>query len=98
MILNHKAAIEMLADPTEEIGLNRYTGCNLHALLSDNLLSDPAACGRLRSRPVGISGTVLHPLEVPQQIEENLLLILTKASGIEDPFEAAFFVRVQLLP
>ena len=96
MILNHKAAIEMLADPTEDIGFNRYTVCNLHALLSDNLLSDPAACGRLRSRPVGISGTVFHPLEVPQQIEENFLLILNKASAIEDPFEAAFFVMVQL--
>jgi hypothetical protein len=96
MILNHKAAIEMLADPTEEIGFNRYTVCNLHALLSDNLLSDSAACGRLRSRSVGISGTVFHPLEVPQQIEENFLLILTKASDIKDPFEAAFFVMVQL--
>ena len=96
MILNHKAAIEMLADPAEEIGFNRYTVCNLHALLSDNLLIDPAACGRLRSRPVGISGTVFHPLEVPQRIEENFLLILSKANEIEDPFEAAFFVMVQL--
>lgn len=96
MILNHKAAIEMLADPTEEIGFNRYTVCNLHALLSDNLMADPAAGGSLRSRAVGISGTVFHPLEVPQQIEENFLLILTKASEIKDPFEAAFFVMVQL--
>ena len=96
MILNHKAAIEMLSEQAEEIGFNRYTICNLHALLSDNLLADPAACGRLRSRPVGISGTVFHPLEVPQQIEENFLLILTKASAIEDPFEAAFFVMVQM--
>jgi Fic family protein len=96
MILNHKAAIEMLADPTEEIGFNRYTVCNLHALLSDNLLSDPAACGRLRARPVGITGTVFHPLEVPQQIEEYFNLILSKASAIKDPFEAAFFMMVQL--
>lgn len=96
MILNHKAAIEMLADPTEEIGFNRYTVCNLHALLSDNLLRDPAACGRLRSRPVGVSGTVFHPLEVPQQIEENFDLILTKAAAIEDPFEAALFLMVHL--
>lgn len=96
MILNHKAAIEMLADQAEEIGFNRYTLCNLHALLSDNLLSDPAACGRLRARPVGISGTVFHPLEVPQQIEEYFHAILTKATEIEDPFEAAFFVMVHL--
>jgi hypothetical protein len=96
MILNHKAAIELLADPTEEIQFNLYTICNLHALLSDNLLSDPAACGRVRVRPVGISGTVFLPLEVPQRIEENFRTILGKASAIEDPFEAAFFVMVQL--
>ena len=96
MILNHKAAIEMLADPTEEIGFNRYTICNLHALLSDNLMSDPAACGSIRSRAVGISGSVFYPLEIPQQIEENFLLILSKANEIDDPFEAAFFVMVQL--
>ncbi len=96
MILNHKAAIEMLADQAEEIGFNRYTICNLHALLSDNLLADPAACGRLRSRPVGIGGSVYHPLEVPQQIEERFNEILDKADAIEDSFEQAFFCMVHL--
>lgn len=96
MILNHKAAIEMLADQAEGIGFNRYTICNLHALLSDNLLSDPAACGRIRSRPVGIGGTVFHPLEVPSQIEERFEQILEKAEAVEDPFEQAFFVMVHL--
>jgi hypothetical protein len=96
MILNHKAAIEMLADQAEEIGFNRYTVCNLHALLSDNLLGDPAACGRLRSRAVGIGGSVYYPLEVPQQIEECFLEILEKAEAISDPFEQSFFIMVQL--
>ncbi len=96
MILNHKAAIEMLAEQADEVGFNRYTICNLHALLSDNLLVDPAACGRLRSRPVGIGGTVYHPLEVPQQIEEGFESILAKAEAISDPFEQAFFVMVHL--
>ncbi len=96
MILNHKAAIEMLADQAEGIGFNRYTLCNLHALLSDNLLSDPAACGRIRSRPVGIGGTVFHPLEVPSQIEERFEQIMEKAEAVRDPFEQAFFVMVQL--
>ena len=96
MILNHKAAIEMLAEQAEEIGFNRYTICNLHALLSDNLLADPAACGRLRARAVGISGTVYHPLEVPQQIEERFLEFLQKAEAIDDPFEQAFFAMVHL--
>jgi Fic family protein len=96
MILNHKAAIEMLADQADEIGFNRYTLCNLHALLSDNLLPDPASCGRLRDRPVGIGSCVFHPLEVPQLIEEYFQLILIKATQIRDPFEASFFSMVHL--
>jgi hypothetical protein len=96
MILNHKAAIEMLAEQAGEIGFNRYTICNLHALLSDNLLQDPSACGRLRSRPVRIGGTVFHPLEVPQKIEACFMEILTKAEAITDPFEQAFFSMVHL--
>ena len=56
MILNHKAAIEMLIEG--DTGFNRFTIMNLHALLSDNLLADPAAGGRLRRCEVGISGTV----------------------------------------
>ena len=96
MILNHKAAIEMLADDAGEINFNRYTICNLHALLADNLLSDPGACGRLRSLRVGISGTTFHPLGSPPQIEECFEEILKKASAVRDPFEQAFFVMVHL--
>ena len=96
MILNHKGAIELLSNMSDEICLDTYTVCNIHALLSDNLLSDPQACGRLRSRSVGISGTVFQPLEVPQMIEECFNIILDKASAIRDPFEQAFFVMVQL--
>lgn len=96
MILNHKAAIELLVDQAEEVGFNRYTILNLHALLSENLLADPRACGRLRSIPVGIGGSVYHPLEVPQQIEESLGQILDAAAVIADPFEQAFFVTVHL--
>jgi Fic family protein len=96
MILNHKAAIDMLGDEAVALEFNRYTICNLHALLADNLLPDPGACGRVRSRPVGISGTVFHPLEVPQQIDERFELILTKAAAVRDPLEQAFFVMVHL--
>ena len=96
MILNHKAAIELLAEQADEIGFNRYTLCNLHALLSDNLLPDPRAGGRLRDAPVGISGTVYHPLEVPQVIEEQFQQLLAKAHAIEDALEQAFFVMVHL--
>jgi len=96
MILNHKAAIELLVEQAREVGFNSYTICNLHALLSDNLLADPRACGRLRVIPVGISGTVYIPLEVPQLIKESFLKVLEKATAIENSFEQAFFVMVHL--
>lgn len=96
MILNHKAAIELLIEQAAEIGFNRYTILNLHALLSDNLLDDPRAGGCLRTRLVGIGGTVFHPLEVPQLIEECFEQVLDTAAAIDDPFEQAFFVMVHL--
>lgn len=96
MILNHKAAIELLVEQAEEVGFNRYTILNLHALLSDNLLGNPQACGRLRAIAVGISGTVYHPLEVPQLIDECFQQILDTVAVITDPFEQAFFAMVHL--
>jgi len=96
MILNHKDAIEFLVDAAEEIDFNRYTLLNLHALLSNNLLSDPSASGRLRFIAIGIDQSVFHPLEVPQLIAECFEQALRKASAIEDPFEQAFFVMVHL--
>lgn len=96
MILNHKAAIELLAEQADEIGFNRYTVCNLHALLSDNLLPDPQAGGRLRLQAVGIGASVFHPLADPPTIEEYFQLLLAKAEAIENPFEQAFFAMVHL--
>jgi hypothetical protein len=96
MILNHKAAIELLVEQAAEIGFNRYTILNLHALLSDNLLTDPRASGRLRAIAVGIDGSSYHPLEVPQLIDECFQQILDTATAITDPFEQGFFVMVHL--
>jgi len=96
MILNHKAAIELLVEQAAEIGFNRYTILNLHALLSDNLLADPRACGRLRTISVGVDGTVYYPLEVPQLINDCFQRILHTATIIKDPFEQAFFAMVHL--
>ncbi|MCB2181070.1 MAG: Fic family protein [Desulfobulbaceae bacterium] len=96
MILNHKAAIKLLVEQAGEVGLNKFTILNLHALLADNLLADSQACGRLRAIPVGIAGTVYFPLEVPQLIDEYFRQILAIVSEIEDPFEQSFFVMVHL--
>jgi len=96
MILNHKDAIEFLVGSAEEIGLNRHTILNLHALLANNLLADPGAPGRLRRMAVGIEKSAFHPLELPQLIEECFDQILTTAAAIKDPFEQSLFVMVQL--
>jgi hypothetical protein len=101
MILNHKDAIEFLVamigtKGDDEIGFNRYTVLNLHALLANNLLADPNSAGRLRYIAVGIEKSAFHPLEVPQLIEECFDQILATAAAINDPFEQAFFMMVQL--
>ncbi|WP_253281417.1 Fic family protein [Cupriavidus sp. HPC(L)] len=96
MILNHKEAIEFLLASAEEIQFNSYTIQNLHALLSENLLPDPAASGRLRTIAVGIGQTSFTPLDGPQRIAECFQCVLETAAAIDDPFEQAFFAMVHL--
>ena len=96
MILNHKDAIEFLVANANDVGFNRYTILNLHALLANNLLADPTAVGRLRHIIVGIDGSTFHPLEGPGLIEECFDQILATAAAIDDPYEQAFFIMVQL--
>jgi hypothetical protein len=96
MILNHKQAIEFLVENAEEIGFNVYTFFNLHALLSENLLADPTASGRIRTQIVNVSGTTYQPLAVPQLLEELFRLILEKAGAIRDAFEQSFFLLVHI--
>ena len=96
MILNHKRAIEMLLEDTQDIDYNMYTFLSLHGLLSENLMGDPQDCGRLRQKLVEIGGSVYKPPGIPQQVEECFRLFLDKAGDIEDPFEQAFFTMVHL--
>lgn len=96
MILNHKEAIEFLVDAPDEIGFNRYTVLNLHALLANDLLETQQQEGRLRQIAVGIGGCSYLPLDIPQVIEECFVQILDKAAAIDDPLEAAFFCMVHL--
>lgn len=96
MILNHKDAIEFIVQAAADIGFNRYTVLNLHAMLTNNLLTDPHAPGRLRSMAVGIGGSAYTPTAILQLISEHFDLILEKAEQIDDPFEQAFFMMVYL--
>lgn len=96
MILNHKAAIELLVENADTVGFNRYTLLNLHSALAENLLPNPADEGRLRLHAVEIGKSVYRPLSVPAQISEMTDLILDKVNRINDPFEQSFFAMVHL--
>jgi len=96
MILNHKKAIEYIVDSAEDEQITAIGVCSVHALVSDNLLGDPAASGRLRTIAVGIAGTTYLPLENPPVLRECFDLFIEKANGIKDPFEQSLFSIVHL--
>lgn len=96
MILNHKDAIEYLVRDPGHASLATDTVIALHAFLSDGLMADPLACGRIRRRAVEIGGSVYRPLALPQRLEELFGVVIQMAAEISDPFEQAFFLMVHL--
>jgi hypothetical protein len=96
MILNHKQAIEYLVLSPDNARVQTDTVIALHAFLSDGLMADPTAVGRVRRRPVEIGGSVYLPLALPQRLEELLGIVVQMAAEIADPFEQAFFLMVHL--
>lgn len=96
MILNHKQAIEYLVLDPAHAQLTPDTMIALHAFLSDGLMADPAAVGRIRRRAVEIGGSVYLPVALPQRLEELFGIVVQMAAEIQDPFEQAFFLMVHL--
>ncbi len=96
MILNHKNAIEYIVESVNEKKITSHEVRSIHALLSENLLGDPSASGRIREMAVGISGTTYIPLANPHVLKENFELIIEKINAIKNPFEQSFFSLVQL--
>lgn len=96
MILNHKQAIEYLVLQPEQARVDTDTLIALHAFLSDGLMADPAAVGRIRRRAVEIGGSTYLPIALPQRLEELFGIVVQMAAEIEDPFEQAFFLMVHL--
>lgn len=95
MILNHKGAIEYIIEPAEN-EITSHEVCSIHALLSENLLGDPGASGRLRQISVGISGTTYLPLDNPHVLKECFEIFIKRLNSIKDPFEQSFFSLVHL--
>ncbi|MEP6781432.1 MAG: Fic family protein [Gemmatimonadaceae bacterium] len=96
VILNHKGAIEFLVEEAAEIGFNRHTMMNIHALLAENLLDNREDEGALRTRAVIVGSSVYTSTAIPQLIEECFNRVLSKADAIPDPIEQAFFMMVHI--
>ena len=96
MILNHKEAIQYVVDNLDAIAITRSDITNIHALLADGLLADPAMAGRLRRMPVGITHSTYKPLGDQFEIQEEFAILVEKAAAITDPFEQSFFLLVHI--
>jgi Fic family protein len=96
MILNHKGAIEYIIESAAEDKITSHEVCSIHALLSENLLGDPSASGRVRQIAVGVGGTNYMPLENPHLLQECFQVFIEKLNLIKDPFEQSFFALIQL--
>lgn len=96
MILNHKSAIEYIVESAQEVRITSQEIRSIHALLSENLLGDPAASGRVRSIAVAIGGSTYVPLENPQVLRDCFDLFVEKVNEINDPFEQSLFSIVHL--
>ena len=72
MILNHKGAIEYIIESAAEEKISSHEVCSIHALLSENLLGDPSASGRIRQIAIGVGGTNYMPLENPHVLKKRL--------------------------
>lgn len=96
MVLNHKAAIELLVDEGANLIVSERLLRSLHAALADNLMMSRAYEGQLRRQEVRIGNSNYLPTAVPQVIADCFSHIATTAAAIEDPFEQAFFLMVHL--
>ena len=96
MILNHKEAIQYLVQNLPAIGITRPDLLNIHALLADGLMINPAMAGRLRETGVEITHSSYRPLDDKFEIEEEFRILIAKAAAIADAVEQSFFLLVHI--
>uniref|UniRef100_A0A0S4W9C2 Filamentation induced by cAMP protein Fic n=2 Tax=Ralstonia solanacearum species complex TaxID=3116862 RepID=A0A0S4W9C2_RALSL len=96
MLLNHRAAVEFLADSVSQEGLSALVLRNVHAILMRDLVPDNGTLGAIRQGTLGIAGTLYSPMQERDVIEAMLDSIVEKAARIENPVEAALFLWIQL--
>lgn len=93
MILNHKAAILYLMENIQDVTISLGDIRNVHALLSKDLVREGEP-GAVRTQIVSIGNSRYSPLAVPQQLDEQLRLLVTKARAMRSPFEQSLFLLI----
>jgi len=96
MLLNHKDAIEFVVDAVPEYGITEAVVRNIQATLMQGLLSNPDALGNTRRTVVTITDSVYVPMQMPQVLDEMLVVLVDKVRHIKNPVEAAFFLWVNI--
>lgn len=95
MILNHKAAISFLIDGVSDSVIGPQRLQRLHALLMRGLL-DNRDIGKIRASGVRIGGSSYRPSEDSRALTHDFSQLCWKASEIESPYEASFFLLAGL--
>ncbi|MDB5797532.1 MAG: filamentation induced by cAMP protein Fic 1 [Paucimonas sp.] len=96
MILNHKNAIEFLAEIAPHEEPYELVIANIQSLLMDGLMPNADVLGRIRERIVHIEGSVYIPLQSPLALRTLYKQVCSAAQATRDPLEAAFFLFTQL--
>ena len=96
MILNHRDAIRYVVENLAELDVCATDIRCIHALLANQLISDPTLMGGLRRAPVSISRSNYVPLEDRFTLREEFHTLVSKAARITNPFEQSFFLLVHI--
>jgi Fic family protein len=92
MILNHRDAIRYLLDNITTVAIDWVTLRDIHALLSDGLLNNPADSGRIRQHCVAVTQSSYKPLDNEFQLREAVDLLLAEANQEPDPFNKSLML------
>lgn len=94
MILNHQDAARHLLDNATEVRPSDLL--NLHAILSQDLMKDHRHCGALRKSHMDMRDSAFTPPDTQARISTLFETLLHTARQIDDPWEQALFLNVQL--
>lgn len=91
IVLNHKEAIGYLKEHSHDLSMRKSDLMDIHSLLIQGLLGDPAAVGALRTVIVKFDDSKYLPPDNPDLLREAFEVFCEKVNAIQNPHEQAFF-------